>query len=1200
VRHLSRLLAAILGLVPVVLLSDFAGPLAADESSSDIVRDSNPSQLAHWDFDEAGSRPPIRESAGRQRLDCQVPTPREHGVFGRCLRLAGAHRLAVQPIATSSSLPSITFSAWVRPEMLGGFREIYRQECPERLLFSFQMNGTILSLGLNINGYVECDAPINPAAVLDGAWHHVAATHDGHSMRVYLDGRQIGALDRPGQITVNPTVPAFLASSGGTSEHFQGDLDELEILSTAISAAEVNAMYQRGVKSIAIRAEELHDQLGEIYVSRDTFSQTLAETANNIARSKIPVERDLIGLLLTRLKAGFPADYEEFVNRVGTNPLEFFASSDGSFLQREAARLMELLVEYRPLTEQQWRNQSAAERKHWETVDSIVDRYERLKQHASEPANAAEWIDVVLLAGRHIDFRPRVSEAVAPYRTPATPPTRSLSESESQEVLQRDWLHQANGKPTLANVQSEIHWTRQLATRLSRQLDNASVFAEWLAELDRLAAACTDHPDRVQETYFEVRRIKREIMFSNPALDFSRLLFVDMPYPDGSEWRHETRHRLGYMAVPGARLLVLDGLGPNGKLRQLMPQAPLHGSFWRPDISFDANKVLVSFKPHNEKSFHIYEINVDGTELVQLTDGPYDDLDPIYLPDEEHILFSTTRGNTYVRCMPPTNAYVLARARRDGSNIYLISRNNEPDYLPSLMPDGRVIYTRWEYTDKPLWRAQGLWTCNPDGTQVTTVWGNQSVWPDLLKDARAIPGSHRIMFTGSAHHDWFAGSVGIVDPDKGFNFPNGLTKVTADMEWPECGNGPTDPVESGDYHPSGNYSGYYSPFPLNEHDFLVSACRDGKFVLYLMDVDGNRELIYEGVHNILHAIPIRPRTRPPVLVDRVNWPSRQQRSTPQKGIIYSADIYHGAPESLRGRGRYLRVVNIEPKTYTYWHKRPYLSTGPVVSAVQSEGVKRVLGTVPIEKDGSLAFSAPSGMALHFQVLDENYRALQTMRSFTGVMPGERRGCLGCHESHSTTPHYSVPTIASTRPPSEITPPPWGDESVSYDRFVRPSLTKYCGECHEGNGEATDILNLSPRPGFLFFDEAYLILTGRPSWGAPYQQPNTPSPGFGIANMIMVEGYDQRDPAAYKTVEPMTYLSFRSRLVEIASSGDHYDVRLDPTDLRKLIAWIDTMCPYRGDQEVRALPDPDFQGIDWLSVRPRIKTAPTVVRPGPVD
>ncbi|MCH5374684.1 MAG: hypothetical protein JJ992_11970, partial [Planctomycetes bacterium] len=613
----------------------------------------------------------------------------------------------------------------------------------------------------------------------------------------------------------------------------------------------------------------------------------------------------------------------------------------------------------------------------------------------------------------------------------------------------------------------------------------------------------------------------------------------------------------------------------------------------------DADRVLFCFKPHNEKSFHLYEIRIDGDGLVQLTDGPYDDLDPVYLPDG-HIIFSTTRSHTYVRCMPPTNAYVLARCDRDGRNVYLISRNNEPDYLPSVMNDGRVIYTRWEYTDKPLWRAQSLWTVNPDGTQVSTFWGNQSVWPDLLKDARSIPGSSRVMFTGSAHHNWFSGSIGIIDPDRGFNFPDGLTKVTADVTWPESGNGPLDPIESPRYHRSGNYAAYYSPYPLGEQDFLVSADRGGKFVLYLMDVDGNRELIYEGQHNIFHALPVRPRRMPPVLADRVTWPHREQRLEPPGGVLYSSNVYHGAPPVLKDRARYLRVLNIEPKTYTYWHKRPYISTGPVVSIVQSEGVKRVLGTVPIEADGSVSFHAPTGTALHFQLLDENYRALQTMRSFTGVMPGERRGCLGCHASHSRTPVGEGSSLAWSRDPRPITPPPWNDDTVSYGRYVQPVLDQYCGKCHQGDGEAVKDLDLTRRPGFLMFDEPYVTLTGRPTWGQAYQLPEKAPPGWGIANMLMVEAYEKTDPRAYQTPEPMTALSYRSRLIELAASGEHYDVRVDPINLRRLIVWIDTMCPYRGAEEVREIPDPEFQGVDWLAIRPRIQTAPRIIRPGPVD
>jgi hypothetical protein len=690
-------------------------------------------------------------------------------------------------------------------------------------------------------------------------------------------------------------------------------------------------------------------------------------------------------------------------------------------------------------------------------------------------------------------------------------------------------------------------------------------------------------------------------MLRNPAVDFDSVAFVDMPFPQGSEWQHETRHRLGYMAVPGARLLVLRGLSPAGELKQLMPQLPLHGAFWRPDVSYDGRKVLFCFKPHNEKSFHIYEIGVDGKGLRQITAGPYDDLDPVYLPDGKHILFSSTRGNTYVRCMPPTNAFVLTRCDNDGNNIYIISSNNEPDYLPSVMDDGRVIYTRWEYTDKPLWRAQKLWTINPDGTANSMFWGNQSVWPDLVKDARSIPGSQRVMFTGSAHHNWFDGSVGIIDQSKGYNFPDGITKVTADVGWPEVGNGPVDPIESPKYHPSGAYGAYYSPYPLGEKDFLVSARRDGKFMLFLMDADGNRELIYDGHSNIFHAIPVKPRPLPRLIPDGVRWPSHAERFTPQEGMLFSYSVYQGVPDSLVGKARFLRVLTIDPKTYTYWNHRPYLSTGPVVSGVQSEGVKRVLGTVPILADGSVSFNTPAGVPLHFQLLDGEYRALQTMRSFTSVMPGERRGCIGCHEvSGSAPPTGGPPPMALTRDPVAITPPPWGRDTVSYARYVRPLLDRYCVECHQKDPKAKAKVDLTFKPGNLGWDQTYWLFTGNPSWGAVYKLPDNPPPGFGIADMLMVEGYDQRDPQAYRTPAPMTKLSYKSRLVELISGGKHHDVKVDEVSRQKLIAWVDAMCPYMGDEEIRQIDDPVFPGIDWLSVRPRVRTAPRIIRPGPVD
>jgi len=790
----------------------------------------------------------------------------------------------------------------------------------------------------------------------------------------------------------------------------------------------------------------------------------------------------------------------------------------------------------------------------------------------------------------------RVPHTPAGPAEPIEPETRDLTPEEARTVLEADWLFQAGGNPTVARAAQEIGWARELAERLKKNPKTPDLSAELaaLAALEKRLAgpeAQAGGPEAARTLYLAVREVKRRIALKNPVVDFSQVMFIDQPYPRGAEWPHQARHRDGMMATPGGRLLVLDGLHPGGHLRKLAPDKP--GAFWRPDLSFDGRRVLFCYMAADEKSFHLYEMNLDGTDLGQLTSGPYDDTDPIYLPDG-HILFTTTRCNTYVRCMPYTYSYVLARCDADGGNIYLVSRNNEPDWCPALLNDGRVCYSRWEYHDKALWRIQSLWSMNPDGTNVATFWGNQSVWPDHLAEPRPIPNSQRVMFTGLAHHDWFAGSIGILDPAKGYNFPDGLTKVTCDVPWPECGTPPLDPHEADDYHVSGRYQAYKTPYPLSEEDFLVSARpggRGSKFNLYLMDVHGNRELIYEGAFNVWHAIPAVPRPEPHRRPDRVAWPGTGKDRTPaQPGTLYSADVYDGVPDLPRGSVRYLRVIQMDSRTYSTWTRDGRFS-GPVVSAIQDDGVKRILGTTPIRSDGSVSFKVPAGKALHFQLLDKDYRAVHTMRSFTGVMPGERRGCVGCHELHSTAPPGQT-GLALGQPPAELTLPPWGTATVGYERLVQPVLDRYCGKCHQGDGEAKKDYDLTLRPGRGVFKEPYLTLVGY----ANYNRIGMPNGPPGIAGALMCENFAQSDPNSYVTFRPLRYLSYTSRLVEMASSGKHYDVKVDPVSLRHLIGWVDANCPYRGDEEIRAIPDPTFAGVESLPIRPRTKTAPDVPRP----
>ena len=377
-------------------------------------------------------------------------------------------------------------------------------------------------------------------------------------------------------------------------------------------------------------------------------------------------------------------DYADFVQATGSSPLEYLTADNHETLTATVGRLVELMMEYQPLTDDQCRRMTPEQQAYWAEAQKIAAEFDASEEtrvprpmirppgsrSCSQPDDACNRV-------------PSVSEAVAPYRRPETPATRDLAAAEADEALHRDWLHQADGNPTPREDSRRDPLDRATgASGLARAAPS-----RWISRQNSTpCASCSSKRNRSRVAdaalYFRVREVKRRITFKNPVVDFDKVLLVDMPFPDGSEWPHETRHRLGYMAVPGGRLLVLEGLSPDGQLRQLMPQAPLHGSFWRPDLSCDGKKVLFCFKPHNEKSFHLYEINVDGSGLGQLTDGPYDDLDPIYLPDGQHLMFSTTRGHTYVRCMPPTNAFVLARCDRTAGTSTSSRTTTSPTTCP--------------------------------------------------------------------------------------------------------------------------------------------------------------------------------------------------------------------------------------------------------------------------------------------------------------------------------------------------------------------------------------------------------------------------------------------------------------------------------------------------------------------------------------
>ena len=879
--------------------------------------------------------------------------------------------------------------------------------------------------------------------------------------------------------------------------------------------------------------------------------------------------------------------------------------------------------------------------------------YDASKSTPDDPQHVAARV-AMLEKHRRVEMARRARQLFYEEEAP------HLSEWELQRKV--DWLFQTEEDDLFTRAGKEIVWTREMIDRLQKRLQAPALSGEVAAlnQIEQRASADEMALDtaEIRRLYFDIRALKRKLMLKSPEVDFSEILCVDAPYPRRSpdshgtfqqaEWVHESRFRSEMCASHGAKLIVLENFANAPAPRKLAPTEDFGqpGAMLSFDVSFDGRRALFCMKPEDEKAYHLYEIGLDGNDLRQITSGAYSDIDPIYLPGDRY-LFLSTRAEVYAQCGMWARSYIMTRCDSDGANIHILTPGTEPEFSPSLLDDGRVLSTRWEYIDKFANRIQSLWTMRTDGTAAATFWGNQTVHPDHLGEARQIPGTTKVMFSGFGHHDVWVGCIGVVDPKEGMNSPDGIWKVTQELSWPEVGDGliPT-PGLTKQYHTSGKYAAYKTPYPLSEELFLVSirtgalgirsqkSAYDptvGQFRLYLMDVYGNRELIHEGANNLLYAQPVRSRPRPSLLPDVADMPGSEEGNPAiRPGVFFSNNIFESAPPEVREHGRYLRVVESMPKNYSvgivHSGGKPFASEGenlawgawgeafmrgktptpttdvswgdssvfcgPATTLTGPLGVKQVHGTVPIHKDGSVSFKVPPCRMLYFQVLDEHYRTVHTMRSWVSARPVEYRGCTGCHEGHNSSP--VLQSVTARTAPDTIQPPPWGLRSLSYVKDVQPVFDRACGECHQADGIAVGKLDLTLRPDEMgenrwggIFPEPYLTLI----MGKDNDRIGGACPGFdGTSGYVAVPN---TITTRYDTLPPLTCLSPKSKLIAEAMDQGRCGKNLSPEDLRMLIAWVDLWAMYRSDEEVREIEDAPSDWFPLWTYPPKTKTAPRV-------
>ena len=648
--------------------------------------------------------------------------------------------------------------------------------------------------------------------------------------------------------------------------------------------------------------------------------------------------------------------------------------------------------------------------------------------------------------------KPADQKSVGPYSYPGTLPAGEMSAPPPA-------AKPAGGGFSLAHTRDVAAKARQLAARLHPTADPKRLgpLQAELRDLDeRLAAlekAGNPPDDARRALYLDACRLKRQVAFTNPLLDFGRLLLIKRHDAGGPF--HMCDQFYGCNARPGGGLFVLaDPFGPEPKLTNLLENAVVQkgrlqgqklvpGSFLSPELSFDGKTILFAYTQAKatktytwgpEISYHIFRCNADGSGLVQLTDGPWDDFDPCFLPNGRIAFISERRGG-YLRCGRHCPVYALFSMAPDGSDIRHLSYHETHEWQPSVTNDGMLVYTRWDYVDRDTNIAHHIWTSYPDGRDPRSFHGNyperRESRPWMEMSIRAIPGSQKFVATTGAHHGHAFGSLVLIDPRVGDDGATSqLERLTPEVPFPEA-EGPIAPNMV-----------YATAWPLSEDDYLCACDPKAKdHGIYWIDRFGNRELLYrDPAIACLDPIPLRPRPTPPVIPDGTEQAAAagaETRATIAVINVYDSDFTW--PPGARVEA--LRVICVLPKTTPPPNQ-------PRIGVADQTNARAVLGTVSVEPDGSAYFEAPPGKELYFQALDARGLAIQSMRSGTYVHPGERLTCQGCHERKHRSP--SQPTavpLALRREPSKIQPGPDGSNPFSYVRLVQPVLDIHCVECH---------------------------------------------------------------------------------------------------------------------------------------------------------
>ncbi len=724
--------------------------------------------------------------------------------------------------------------------------------------------------------------------------------------------------------------------------------------------------------------------------------------------------------------------------------------------------------------------------------------------------------------------------------------------------VEADWTTQESrlgrSPATPQAVSSVLSGALRLYDHLS-SLENAPDLRDEARALQALSARAEtletlDTPGRYK-LYKEIRWRTRSMAFRHPLFASKPLLFMKRRRFICQMLHEYLGYYYDYKDISGGGVYLLTNPGHSFETHDIIKSRLPRGNYTTLALSHDARTIYFAFAERAGKKpdfysperscFHIFAVDSDGKNLRQITSGAEDDFDPRPLPDGGIAFMSSERGG-FTRCnnpWEPLPAHTLHRLDPALEKRSTLSFHETSEWHPSVLHDGRIVYIRWDYVDRSAANFHGLWITRPDGTNAISLFGNYTMHINACYQPRAVPGSNRIVFLAGAHHADVGGSLVLLDPDRatldpktGQDLFESIEVLTPEICFPESTGWPK--------------SYFHSPWPLSEDVFLVSFSfdplpgmgsrvnEDTETGLYYFDRFGNMELLYreKGI-SAMYPIPLREREKPPIV------PSCLDGALGEEGEFLLTDVTESHFPFPSARPiRKLRIFLVLPKS------RTHVANDPRIGYANAESARMLLGTVPVERDGSAYFRAPAERALYFQAVDDRGRAVQTMRSVVYLQKGERRGCVGCHETPVLAPDNRHAPLAFSRAPSTIQPGPAGTRPFSFPLLIQPVLNEHCVRCHDGtSGEnKSDLVLTGGSAGE--FSKAYQNLRAFVRW---YEW-----------------GGNSIEPIVTR---PGRTGSTESPLVKVLDDSLHAKhVQIDEESRRRIHIWLDGNAPFYGTYE----------------------------------